>query len=516
MTKISQLSDIGNSLAADDEFIIRDVSDVSTPNKKVTASGFFAIANTLGITGFDNILAGLPGTGTQVRAISSGAAIGISGYTQTTISGITVARTTISGYYENASGVASGVLYPVVTQVDIGTAANQVPLNGNLGTMAFQDSAAVNIDTASVGQFTTPISTGPGSAAAPTFTFTGNTNTGIYSPGTDQFAVTTSGVERVRVSPSGVISLGTAVPSGAKVVSISQTTDTDNTTPTVNIYRRFDSGGGSGSMEVGLNVNIPACWNNNSTTAIKAYAANVLDYTSYAIDAEAGKQNNGTSRAARFTGGHGNTVGYGTQNVVDIIAGVAGGGIQGKVRGLYIQNPNYDYTSGAGENIGLLLNDLTTAAVTHSAIRFDRNTTAVGSITTTLSATAYNTSSDYRLKENVINLDNAISRLAKLPVHRFNFINDPGRIVDGFLAHEVAPFVPEAVTGKKDAVQISPKMDENNKPVLDNAGKEIMEEIPIYQSIDHSKLVPLLTAALQEAVTKITALEARLSALEAN
>jgi hypothetical protein len=193
-------------------------------------------------------------------------------------------------------------------------------------------------------------------------------------------------------------------------------------------------------------------------------------------------------------------------------------GIQARVRGLYIQNPNYDYTGAGstGENLGILLNDLTTASVTHPAIRFERNGTTVGSITTTLSATAYNTSSDYRLKENVINLDNAIGRLAKLPVHRFNFINDPGRTVDGFLAHEVAPFVPEAVTGKKDAVQISPKMDENNKPVLDDAGKEIMEEIPVYQSIDHSKLVPLLTAALQEAVTKITALEARLSALEAN
>jgi hypothetical protein len=137
MTKISQLPDIGNNLAATDEFIIRDVSDASTPNKKVTASGFFAIANTLGITGFDNILAGLPNTGTQVRVISSGTAIGISGYAQTTISGITVARTTISGYYENASGVVGGTLFPVVTQTDIGTDPNQVPVCGMLGGMAF-------------------------------------------------------------------------------------------------------------------------------------------------------------------------------------------------------------------------------------------------------------------------------------------------------------------------------------------------------------------------------------------
>jgi hypothetical protein len=137
MTKISQLSDIGGGLAANDEFIIRDVSDASTPNKKVTASGFFAVASTLGITGLDNISANLPAVGTQVRVISSGTAIGISGYAQTTISGITVARTTISGYYENASGVVGGTLFPVVTQTDIGTDANQVPLCGMLGNLAF-------------------------------------------------------------------------------------------------------------------------------------------------------------------------------------------------------------------------------------------------------------------------------------------------------------------------------------------------------------------------------------------
>lgn len=133
MTKISQLVDIGGSLAPNDEFIIRDVSDASTPNKKVTASGFFVVASALGITGFDNITAGLPAEGTQVRVFASG----LSGYAQTTISGIPSARTTISGYYENASGVVSGVFYPVVTQTDIGNAPNQISLNGQLGDMAF-------------------------------------------------------------------------------------------------------------------------------------------------------------------------------------------------------------------------------------------------------------------------------------------------------------------------------------------------------------------------------------------
>lgn len=134
MTKISQLADIGSGLAANDEFIIRDVSDASTPNKKVTASGFFVVASALGFgLTTDSITAVNAATGTQVKVYGSG----ISGRADTTISGITVARTTISGYYENASGVSGGTLFPIVTQTDIGNAANQLSLNGMLGGMAF-------------------------------------------------------------------------------------------------------------------------------------------------------------------------------------------------------------------------------------------------------------------------------------------------------------------------------------------------------------------------------------------
>jgi hypothetical protein len=103
----------------------------------------------------------------------------------------------------------------------------------------------------------------------------------------------------------------------------------------------------------------------------------------------------------------------------------------------------------------------------------------VGTITTSGSATAYNTSSDYRLKENVTPVSDGITRLQKLKPSRFNFIADPGHTVDGFIAHEAQAVVPEAITGEKDAV--------------DDEGK------PVYQGIDQSKLVPLLTAALQEA-----------------
>jgi len=132
---------------------------------------------------------------------------------------------------------------------------------------------------------------------------------------------------------------------------------------------------------------------------------------------------------------------------------------------------------------------------TYQAMRFFNGTTAVGSIDCSGSTTSFNTSSDYRLKENVVGVTGASARVQQLNPVRFNFIADPDTTVDGFLAHEVQDVVPEAITGTKDAVDA--------------------EGNPVYQGIDQSKLVPLLTAALQEALTKIETLEARVAALEA-
>ena len=121
----------------------------------------------------------------------------------------------------------------------------------------------------------------------------------------------------------------------------------------------------------------------------------------------------------------------------------------------------------------------------------------------TTSATSFNTSSDYRLKENVVTDWDATTRLKQLKPSRFNFIEDADVTVDGFLAHEVSNIVPEAITGTKDEVH---KEDDT----ISGAKKGDA----IYQSIDQSKLVPLLTKALQEAVAKIETLEAKVTALE--
>jgi len=100
---------------------------------------------------------------------------------------------------------------------------------------------------------------------------------------------------------------------------------------------------------------------------------------------------------------------------------------------------------------------------------------------------AFNTSSDYRLKENVVSMTGALDRISQLKPSRFNFIADADKTVDGFLAHEVEEIVPEAITGEKDAV--------------DKQGN------PEHQAIDQSKLVPLLVGAIQELKAEIDELK---------
>ena len=132
---------------------------------------------------------------------------------------------------------------------------------------------------------------------------------------------------------------------------------------------------------------------------------------------------------------------------------------------------------------------------TATMIQFQNSSgTEVGTIKSGASGTNFNTSSDYRLKENVVYDWDATTRVKQLKPARFNFIAEADTTVDGFIAHEAQAIVPEAVTGTHNQV------DDNGDAVM--------------QGIDQSKLVPLLTSALQEAITKIETLETKVAALE--
>ena len=153
----------------------------------------------------------------------------------------------------------------------------------------------------------------------------------------------------------------------------------------------------------------------------------------------------------------------------------------------------FDYAPATG---GIIVNANASFTGNATAIQFrTAPSTVSGSITLTNngSTTAYVTSSDYRLKENAVAISDGITRLKTLKPYRFNFKSVPDKTVDGFFAHEVTA-VPEAIVGDKDEV------DSNNNPV--------------YQSMDYAKITPLLTAALQEAITEIETLKTKVAALE--
>ena len=155
----------------------------------------------------------------------------------------------------------------------------------------------------------------------------------------------------------------------------------------------------------------------------------------------------------------------------------------------------------------------------YNVLNFRNGNGVVGFIQTNGTGTSYSTGSDYRLKENVSSISDGITRLKQLKPSRFNFIADADKTLDGFLAHEAQAVVPEAVTGTKDALKVWKEHEKDELPdgvsVGDNKLDGDGNTIPEIQAIDQAKLVPLLTAALQEAIAKIETLETKVAALEA-
>ena len=210
-----------------------------------------------------------------------------------------------------------------------------------------------------------------------------------------------------------------------------------------------------------------------------------------------------------FVGGDG--VGEG---VLSIVADVGDG-----QQGVGIRNSN-THSSGGG----------------HKLIQFQNSSGGdAGEISHTASTTvSYSTSSDYRLKENESLISDGITRIKKLKPYRFNWKVEPDRVVDGFFAHEVQGIVDEAISGTKDETHTKTNCVLNNDGTLFASG--VSEEkwtqgkidgayasnstwiaskvLPKHQSIDQSKLVPLLTAALKEAITEIESRKARVTTLE--
>jgi hypothetical protein len=148
--------------------------------------------------------------------------------------------------------------------------------------------------------------------------------------------------------------------------------------------------------------------------------------------------------------------------------------------------------NGAGVPYAAVSSSTTGTLMVYYYGTFPSSVTTNGYVILSGSGVNYYSASDYRLKSNVVPLSNAITKLKQLAPKNYTWISHPDMgTVDGFIAHELQAVVPQAVNGEKDAV------DANGNPE--------------YQGVDSSNLVPLLTAALQEAITRIEALEAKVN-----
>ena len=290
---------------------------------------------------------------------------------------------------------------------------------------------------------------------------------------TNVFSQTTSGMHFGTTGSGSSLSLYSANAQAIHIDS-SQRVGIGTASPA---YKFVVSNGGAAGYEFnvnGLNSGVNTLTYNRSTSAYVDSAHFVDNYYIYS----------GQTPAERFRVESTGVCAFMTPNINIRFNGTATQSVLTNNDGVEIYTGGYIWAGRQGSS--LYLNRAGTTG--DVAVFYYNNTTAVGSISVTSSATAYNTSSDYRLKENLVPITGAVDRVNALQPRRFNFISDPDTTVDGFVAHEVSPIVPESVNGEKDAV------DEDGNPV--------------YQGIDQSKLVPLLTAAIQELTARIEALEA--------
>jgi hypothetical protein len=160
--------------------------------------------------------------------------------------------------------------------------------------------------------------------------------------------------------------------------------------------------------------------------------------------------------------------------------------------------------TGASDSIVAIFNRITG---TGTIVELKYNAGVVGTITTNGSTVAYNTSSDYRLKENIAPMTGALEKVSALKPVTYTW-KSTGQNDQGFIAHQLAEVCPQAVTGEKDATELV--------DIKDDDGNVIGQETkPVYQGIDTSFLVATLTAAIQEQQAIITDLKARIETLEA-
>jgi hypothetical protein len=388
-----------------------------------------------------------------------------------TVGGTKTFSSTITGSITGNAGTVTNGVYISGSYADPSwiTSLAGSKVSGNISGNAATATTATNVSggTASV---TTLSVTGvttvqAGTSSAPAITTSGDTNTGIFFPAADTIAFAEGGTEAMRIDSSGNLGLG-VTPSAwgqAGTISAIQIKNTSLAGSGNNAYWGANWYGGgfdryiaNGAASLAIQTGGQHLW----FTAPSGTAGNAISFTQAMTLDSSGTLLIGRTAAVSGT----------TRLGLDATASIAG------------------FVSETGP----------TTSVTHG--RFYNGNGNVGNISTNGSATTYSTSSDYRLKNTIAPMTDALAKVALLKPCTYKW-NVDGSDGEGFIAHELAEVVPGCVTGEKDAVDA--------------------EGNPQYQGIDTSFLVATLAAALQEAhglikdqATAITALTARVEALE--
>ena len=325
------------------------------------------------------------------------------------------------------------------------------------GTASININGTVGATTANTGAFTTLSATGvttvqAGTAALPAITTTGDTNTGIFFPAADTIGFAEGGAEVARFDSSGNLGIGTVSPSAPMDVV-------------------------SNSSAIGTRIR-----------GRSADSYGVLEFTNNSASAE-------TARIAADTSG--NIIFSNTGSVTERMRIDSSGNLLvGKTTS--IAGGRVTIKSATTQHLG----EWQVGTDGYGNLMYNAAGTNVGAINIASASTSYVTTSDYRLKEDVAPMTGALAKVAQLKPVTYKWKED-GSYSQGFIAHELQEIVFECVVGEKDAVET----------YTDEDGNE--QTRPKYQGVDTSFLVATLTAAIQEQQALITALTARIEALEA-